>query len=150
MSDIEASLRAKAIRLLAMREHSQIELARKLSQFAEASSEQIQHVVAELAESGYVDDKRFSEMLVRSSVARGYGPIKLAVLAREKGISTALLDEALSASEIDWLEQAKLQRSKKFGDTIPRDFKERARQSRFLAGRGFYSDLINAVFHEKC
>ncbi|WP_020395424.1 regulatory protein RecX [Thiolinea disciformis] len=150
MGDIENGLRAKAMRLLASREHSQTELARKLSQFSEASSEQIQGVVAEFVAAGYLDDQRFTEMLLRSALARGYGPMKLALSAREKGISAVLLAEVLAAADVDWLEQAKLQRAKKFGDTIPRDFKERARQSRFLAGRGFYSELINAVFHEKC
>lgn len=148
-SATEADLFAKALRVLALREHSRLELAKKLASLTEDSS-LIEQVLDKLAQSDYLNDQRYAEMLVRSSVSKGYGPLKLAHLLREKGVNSELAKTVLDAAEIDWQALAAYQRQKKFGDTLPRDWPERARQSRFLAGRGFYLETINAVFHEKC
>ena len=76
--------------------------------------------------------------------------MKLSHLLREKGIEAELAQAVLAEADIDWQALAAYQRQKKFGDTLPTDWPERARQSRFLAGRGFCLETINAVFHEKC
>ena len=148
-SATEAELFAKALRVLALREHSRLELAKKLASLTEDSS-LIEQVLAKLAESDYLNDQRYAGMLVRSSLSKGYGPLKLSHLFREKGVDAELAKAALDEAEIDWQALAAHQRRKKFGDTLPTDWPERARQSRFLAGRGFYLETINAVFHEKC
>ena len=139
-----------AIRLLAQREHSRQELARKLSRKHEISAEKLVSLLDGLEQAGYLDDRRYAEMYVRSSILRGHGPMKIGYAARDKGVDESLLREVLQSASVDWLQLAIEQREKKFGDEIPTDFKERARQSRFLAGRGFSIDTINAVFHEKC
>ena len=148
-SATEAELFAKALRVLALREHSRLELAKKLASVSEDTS-LIEQVLDKLAQSDYLNDQRYADMLVRSAVSRGYGPLKLAHLMRDKGITSELAKEVLQAAELDWQALAAQQRQKKFGDTLPTDWRERARQSRFLAGRGFYLETINAVFHEKC
>lgn len=149
MSDPTGDLYAKALRLLAMREHSRHELARKL-QSVDADPLSLDALLDGLEQSGYLDDQRYAEMLVRSSLARGHGPMKIAYALREKGVAPKLGSAALALADADWQALAAAQRCKKFGKAIPRDAKERARQSRFLAGRGFYLETINAVFHEKC
>ncbi len=133
-----------------MREHSRQELASKITRKQALEAEVVSAVLDELEQSGYLNDQRFAEMLVRSLLARGHGPMKIAYALREKGVDEPLATAALQTAAVDWLELARFQREKKFGDEIPEDFKERARQSRFLAGRGFYIDTINAVFHAKC
>ncbi len=148
-SATEAELFAKALRVLALREHSRFELAKKLASLTEDSS-LIEQVLDKLAQSDYLNDQRYAEMLVRSSVAKGYGPLKLTHLLREKGVESELAKIVLDEAELDWQALAVYQRQKKFGNTLPTDWPERARQSRFLAGRGFYLETINAVFHEKC
>lgn len=145
----EAELFAKALRVLALREHSRLELAKKLASLTEDSS-LIEQVLDKLAQSDYLNDQRYADLLVRSSLSKGYGPIKLSYLLREKGVNSELAKAALDEAEIDWQALAAHQRRKKFGEVLPANWQERARQSRFLAGRGFYLETINAVFHEKC
>ena len=102
--------------------------------------------------------KNLGKLGDKVSVKAGYGrnfliPQGKAVAATEANTAAfearrAELEKA--EAEIDWQTLAAYQRQKKFGDTLPIDWPERARQSRFLAGRGFYLETINAVFHEKC
>ncbi len=160
MSDERGLAQQQAICLLAQREYSRQELGTRISRKHALSDSELNDLLDELEQSGYLDDQRYAEMFVRSSVLRGQGPLKIAyalrdkgvaeALARDKGVAEALARAALDNADTDWLDQARYQRKKKFGEAIPADFKERARQSRFLAGRGFSIDIINAVFHEKC
>ena len=150
MSDVLTLAHNQAIRLLSQREHSRKELAGKISRKHELDQAALNGLLDELEQSGYLDEQRYAEMFVRSSVMRGHGPMKITYALRDKGVDDDLAREAFDSLDTDWLEQARYQREKKFGEEIPADFKERARQSRFLAGRGFSIDTINAVFHEKC
>lgn len=135
-----------AVRLLAQREHSRLELLRKLRQKCDCDDAAIAHLLDKLHEMGYQDDTRYAEMFVRSSIARGLGPQRIAYDLRERGVDDSLASRMLAEAGVDWCTLATEQREKKFGRQQPADYKERARQSRFLAGRGFYRDTINAVF----
>ncbi|MBK8453532.1 MAG: regulatory protein RecX [Thiofilum sp.] len=144
-----------AVNLLAVRDHSSVELTRKLRQrYADLTTDDLERVFAELERSGYLSNERFAQSYARSLVNRGQGPLKILYGLREKGIPDELAKAALVQVEtdeaIDWTQVASELRARKFGEHLPNDFKERARQSRFLAGRGFNLDSINAVFHEKC
>lgn len=150
MSDELKKAHHQAIRLLSQREHSRQELATKITRKHELDESDLNDLLDELEANGYLSDQRYAEMFVRSSVMRGHRQMKINYALRDKGVDDALAREAFEASDTNWLEQARYQREKKFGEEIPVDFKERARQSRFLAGRGFSIDTINAVFHEKC
>lgn len=150
MSDVRSLAWGRAIHLLARREHSRQELARKVNREQQLSNEALDNLLDELEAAGYLSDQRYAEMLVRSSAARGQGPVKIQYALRDKGVDKTLAEAALAAAETDWLESARYQREKKFGEALPQNSKERARQYRFLAGRGFSIATINAVFHEKC
>jgi regulatory protein len=144
-----ASLReceAVAVRLLAQREHSRFELAQKIRQRLECDSHTLDQVLDKLQEMGYLDDARYAAAFIRSSVSRGRGPQRISYELREHGVDIAIASHALAEADVDWHELAVEQRLKKFGGEIPADYKERARQSRFLAGRGFYTDAIKAAF----
>ncbi len=150
MSDELKRAKHQAIHLLSLRDHSRKELVDKITRKHEVSDSELSGLLDELEASGYLSDQRYAEMFLRSSVIRGHGPMKITYALRNKGVDDELVREAFDSSDNDWLEHARYQREKKFGEEIPEDFKERARQSRFLAGRGFFIDTINAVFHEKC
>lgn len=139
-----------AIRLLSQREHACAELLSKISKRIDLTQAELDQILKQLQALGYIEDARYIDTMVRSAIARGRGPMKIQYDLRQKGVDDALVSAALDEADIDWVSLAAEQRQKKFGDQIPKDFKERARQSRFLAGRGFYLDSINAVFHEKC
>lgn len=138
----------QAIRLLSQREHSRRELGQKISRKQdELSAGELDELLDRLEASDYLNDQRFAEMFIRSSIGRGHGPMKISYALRDKGVDESLARELLDESDTDWLEQARYQRERKFGEEIPKDFKERARQSRFLAGRGYFMDTINATFN---
>lgn len=137
---------AAAVRLLASREHSRHELLQKLRQRCECDSDSLAQLLDKLQEMGYLDDARYAAAFIRSSVARGRGEQRITYELREHGVSDTIAAQALADAEVDWLALARDQRIKKFGREIPADYKERARQSRFLAGRGFYTDSIKAAF----
>ena len=144
-----ASLReceAVAVRILAQREHSRHELAQKVRQRCECDAATLDQMLDKLQEIGYLDDSRYAAAFVRSSISRGRGSQRIGYDLREHGVDNATAAQALAEAEVDWHDLACEQRIKKFGREIPADYKERARQSRFLAGRGFYTDAIKAAF----
>ena len=135
-----------AIGYLARREHSRLELINKIRRKPFSEDVDLASLCDDLEESNYLSNKRFSEMFVRSRVSRGQGEIKISYELRQRGVNEELIESALQEEGADWLVLAKQEREKRFGAKKPKDYKERARQSRFLAGRGFSSEVIYLVF----
>lgn len=149
-SDPVQACEAAALRLLAQRDHSRHELAQKLRQRCEVDDESLAQTLDALQQSGYLDDARYAESFVRAAVARGRGPVKIAYELREHGVDACIISHVLGQSDTDWWALAQFQREKKFGAALPADFNERARQTRFLLGRGFSVEHTRAVFRDKC
>ncbi len=63
------SLKGRALRYLSMREYSRIELARKLSAYAQDDDE-LNGLLNWLEESKFLSDQRFSEVLVHKRQGR--------------------------------------------------------------------------------
>ncbi|MCF8197715.1 MAG: recombination regulator RecX [Sulfuritalea sp.] len=138
-------LRQKAIRLLARREHTQAELARKLS--ALGTQDEIDAVLAELQASHLQSDSRAAENYVRSQAAR-LGTSRLRQNLKMRGVASDLIEAQLAQGAItDEQERAREVWRKKFS-AAPTDAREWARQARFLQGRGFASDIIRRVLKE--
>ena len=135
-----------AIGLLARREHSRLELINKIRRKPFSEDVDLASLCDNLEESNYLSEQRFAEMFVRSRVSRGQGKVKISYELRQRGIDEALIESALLEEGVDWLALAKEQREKRFGVEKPKDYKEKARQSRFLAGRGFSGEIIYLVF----
>ena len=91
----EPSLRARAMRFLARREHSRAELERKLAPKV-AEGEDVDAVLDDLAQRGWLSDARFAEQSARAK-ARRFGPLKLAHYLRARGVG----DEAIAAGVRD-------------------------------------------------
>lgn len=89
------------MRLLARREHAELELRRKLHQ-REFTDDEITTALSELKQRGWQSDERFAEMLIGSRSRRGQGPVKIAQALQQAGIAKA----ALQDSEVNWDEQA--------------------------------------------
>lgn len=139
-----------AIRLLARREYSRVELERRLVAKGHAM-DSIGETLDRMAAEGLQSDVRFAEIFVRSRVARGQGPIKIRAELGERGIDRELartaLEEAQSTDEVDWHALACATLARRFSDPggTPR---ERARRERFLAGRGFdFEQVRHALSH---
>ena len=140
-------LRSRAIKLLARREHSRAELARKLAPLG--TPEEIDAVLNELARTGLQSDARFAASYLRSQAAR-LGTARLRQTLRGKGIDAELIAAQvadLSAELPDELERARAVWQKKFA-APPADAREWAKQARFLQGRGFSVELIRRLLKE--
>ena len=146
MAKTEApSLRARAMRLLARREHSRLELARKLSRIAEEGDD-IEVVLDELTQKGWLSDARYAEHSVRAK-ARRFGPLKVAHELRCKGIGEDTIEAAFRAAGVDGAADMERVWATRFSEK-PTNERERARQVRFLQGRGFAFEPVIKFLRE--
>ena len=129
------------MRLLARREHSRAELARKLSQHGEA--EEISALLDELERHNQLSDSRYAEALLHARSGK-YGSRRLAHELKEKGVDEALIAQVVREAGDSDLASGRAAWAKKFG-TPPGDAKERARQYRFLLSRGFPAEIVRRV-----
>lgn len=140
----EAACARRALDLLARREHSRRELERKLE--ARGFGTDVMGATLDaLEQRGLLVAARFGESFVRLRVTRGQGPVRIRAELAERGIDSSAVEELLRSADVDWAEAARSARRKRFGAAPPRDFKERARQARFLEYRGFDSTQIRAA-----
>jgi regulatory protein len=142
------SIKGRALRYLAQREHSRDELERKLARHAQdtpeaSAAEQIARALDELAAAGLQSEARVAQAVLRVQGAR-FGTHKLRHTLQAKGLAPALIAETLALGQGSELERAAAVWRRKFG-TVAADAAERARQQRFLAGRGFSGDVIRRV-----
>ena len=144
-----SSLRKKAMDLLARREHAVGELRQKLLTFLSKKSEKndsaiasVNCVLEELQDEGLVSDQRFTEAFVRYRRNNGYGPMRIQTELRERGVNEKIQSTYLDFADPRWRDQIAQVRHKRFGADLPGDYKERARQARFLQYRGFTTDQI--------
>jgi regulatory protein len=133
------SLKARALGLLARREHSREELRRKLSPRVEEGDD-LEALLDELARKGWLSEARFVEQTVRAK-SRKFGPLKIAQHLREKGIGDEAIADAIAAAETGQDETLAAVWRSRFGQP-PRDAAEKARQVRFLQARGFPLESI--------
>ena len=144
---LRQAARKKAMDLLARREHTVAELQKKLTT-RDYDAEIVAEVVAQLAGEGLVSDERFTEAFVRYRANNGYGPMRIQSELRQRGVDEKMQAAYLDVRDPQWFEQVAEVRCKRFGEALPEDFKERARQARFLQYRGFTSDQIREVLDD--
>ena len=137
------SLRARALRLLARREHSRAELARKLSAHA-ADPDEVGRVLDECEQRGWLSERRVVEQLVHARRSR-FGARRIERDLRQKGVSEEAVSAALAALKGDELDAARSVWRRKFGGKQRRGPADRARQVRFMQGRGFDLEVILKV-----
>jgi regulatory protein len=132
-------LRERALRLLARREHSRAELARKLEQAGFVASD-IHSMLDEFEEKNWLSDRRFAESYVADHRARS-GSIKLAYELRQRGVRDSIIEAIISDNRDSELARAREVWQKKFG-APPADAAEKAKQIRFMLSRGFAQEII--------
>jgi regulatory protein len=138
----EPSLRERAIRLLARREHSRAELARKLKAHAQPGDD-IDALLEDLSRRKLLSDERYAESRSHA-LSRKFGAARIAQELRAKGVSDELAGQAERAAHATEVERARTVWRRKF-QVSPETREERARQMRFLQSRGFSFDVIRAV-----
>ena len=135
------TLRERALNLLARREHSRAELARKLAPHVE--DEDLDSLLDDLEREKLLSNARYAEMLAHARSGR-HGSLRLKADLRDKGVPAEVMESTLAEAREHDLEAASAVWLKKFGEP-PRDAGERAKQMRFLAGRGFPPDVVRRV-----
>jgi len=135
----EPPLRSRAMRYLARREHSRDELKRKLASHVEEGDD-LDAILDELAAKGWLSDARFAEQAIRSK-SRRFGPVKLAHMLRAKGLDDDAVAAGFRAAGHEGDSNLEAVWKTRFR-AAPADDREKARQVRFLQGRGFRLDAI--------
>lgn len=158
-------LRWLAFYYLSKKELSRHELKTKLIA-KDCDPQAVDELLDEFAQKGHQSDTRFATMLVRETVRKGRGVRYLTDSLKKAGLDVkdfGGMDELIAMSDVDsvadgtildddnkdddrddeinWLKLAVEARCKKYGNTIPKDPKEKARQLRFLQYRGFDADI---------
>ena len=132
-------LRSYAFALLTRRDYSQAELSAKLNQYA-IDADEVAKLVAELAQQNYQSDQRVAELTLASQIRKGKGLQRIKQTLKAKHLDAELISHELQ--EVNWLEQAYQLKIKKFGTSVEKDQKLKAKQVRFLQYRGFDMDVI--------
>lgn len=135
----ESKCYSSALNMLMRREHSKLELSQKL-QAKGFDIVDVNSSISKLVQQNYQSDDRFSEGFILMRFNQGKGPVKIASELKMRGIDT------FDLSIFDWFKLAKEIRQRKFGDASSLDYKEMAKQKRFLQSRGFNLDQINQAF----
>lgn len=138
------AIRKKAMDYLARREYGRRELVLKLTNAGYVSAV-VEEAVGQLVKDGLQDDRRFTDAFIQSRVSQGKGPVRIRLDLRQRGIDAGLVEEVLPEYAQEWFELAREVRQRKFGATLPAEFKERARQMRFLQYRGFEQSHIQSA-----
>lgn len=138
----EKTLRERALRLLAGREHSRFELKRKLAAFAE-NEDELDALLDELVASRLLSDERYAEARAHT-LTRRYGSLRLAHDLKQQGVADATRERVVTEARRTDLERAREIWRKRFGE-VARDAPARAKQMRFLQSRGFAADVIRSV-----
>ena len=161
MSRPALTLRSRAIGYLAQREHSRVELRRKLLDAAArqqrlraaaegggppdalgaAAEQEVDALLDWLTGKGLLSAERFVESRIHARAPR-YGNLRIRQELAQHGV--ALEPDAADALQASELDRARTVWAKRYGGVAP-DAAGRARQARFLTARGFSSEVVRRV-----
>ena len=134
--DSPLELRARALRLLARREHSRAELGRKLAPRAQSPGG-LESLLESLEQKKQLSNERFASERARV-MSRKFGAARIRQDLKSKGVDRETIDRISSEGE---LERASGILKRKYRQpALTRE--ERAKRMRFLQSRGFSSEII--------
>lgn len=93
-----------------------------------------------------MSDDRFAHAYVRYRQSKGYGPLRVVAELQERGIAQTLIHESVDERSKTWFHVLLELRRRRFGEELPTDYKEKAKQMRFLYYRGFSSEQIKKLY----
>ncbi|AVJ16334.1 recombination regulator RecX [Serratia rhizosphaerae] len=159
-------LLSRAMRLLSQRDHSEDELRRKLTaqpffsraKFSDKASSPscdepidpavVEQVIDYCYQHNWLDDRRFATRYIGSRSRKGYGAQRIRSELMQKGVDKEVVQTALAECDIDWCEQAKEVAQRKFGDPLPKEWKDKAKVQRYLLYRGFFQEEIQSIYRD--
>ena len=141
--DEKSTLKTRALRYLARREYSRLELERKLAADTQSSIEMISDVLDHLEQKGFLSEARFVEQTIRVRRPK-FGSQRIVHELKQKGIDEQLIADFLPELTETELDTAYEIWKKKFG-VLPINAKEQGKQTRFMMSRGYSFDIIRQV-----
>lgn len=133
-----------ALGLLSRREHSAQEVLTKLRAKGYLLDES-QLALATCQQEGWQSDERYCDMLCRTRINQGYGPLRISQELYNQRIANNLIENTLSTYENNWEDYALTAWQKKFKTPKNSDLSELQKQQRFLIYRGFPHDIIRKI-----
>ena len=133
--------------MLARREHSAFEIRRKLK-LRDIDDAEIEQTVERLQQEGLLSDQRYAESYIHARMGKGYGPLRIALELRERGVAESDYGHYLYDRDIDWRSVLKAASDKKFGNRRCDDYREKAKRIRYLQYRGFALDEIHELLEK--
>jgi len=141
---VKPSLKGRALRLLAQREHSRSELADKLARHVQEGDD-LSALLDALEAKGFISAERVVESVLHRR-APLLGAQRVMLELRSKGLDDALVRAAGAQLAVTEWERACAVWEKRFGNAPPpATYQEQARQMRFLAARGFAAEVVRRV-----
>ncbi|WLI88602.1 recombination regulator RecX [Massilia sp. R2A-15] len=139
MAAPQLSLKGRALRFLSMREHSRLELGRKLAKYAEEGDD-VNALLDFLEQNNWLSQERFSESLIHRRGAR-YGNNRIVAELQQHGVKGEALAELKAGLADTEAARAAEVWQRKFGE-VATDAAGRAKQMRFLLTRGFSQSAV--------
>jgi regulatory protein len=140
----QLSVKGRALKLLAGRDYSRLELERKLAA-KEPDPDELKKALDELQAKGFLDEQRVVDSIVHRRAGRlGAGRIRHEL--QTKGIDAERVAVAVASLNATEFERAREVWRRKFG-ALPQDAPERGKQARFLAARGFSGEVVRRVLN---
>ncbi|MFP4489840.1 MAG: regulatory protein RecX [Spirochaetaceae bacterium] len=137
---ITFAAKRKALDYLARREHSRFELRRKLLH-KEFPRPQVETVLDECEQAGYLDDQRFARLWAESRIKkRTEGPVKVAAKLAEKGVSREIAEKVVAELFTDKVIETSLRAAEEKGRR--KHGEDEAKVVKYLYSRGFTMEHI--------
>jgi regulatory protein len=134
----------RALGLLVRREHSRVELTRKLTARGVERDDAVA-AVDKLEAAGWQNDERFAELLVRSRAATGYGPVRIRAELGMHSLGREAVAAAMETAEVDWEALARDLVRRRFGDEVASDRERKRKAADWLLRRGFTVAHVRAA-----
>jgi len=135
------SINEVAIGLLSRREHSILEIKRKLKQKS-FEDDEIEQVVQRLLENNLLSEERFTESYINMRKRKGYGPVRIAQELRQRGVGEDFFESFLDRGNVEWRHVMQRQHEKKYGNELADEYAEKVKRAKYLQGRGFPLDWV--------
>jgi regulatory protein len=134
----------RALGLLVRREHSRVELTRKLTARGVERDDAVA-AIDKLEAAGWQDDTRFAELLVRSRAATGYGPVRIRAELGMHSLGREAVAAAMETAEVDWEATARDLVRRRFGEDLTNDRERQRKAADWLLRRGFTGAHVRAA-----
>ncbi len=148
-SFIEAKLKLEAYCAYQDRCHYEVET--KLRQF-DLSEERRADIILHLLENKFLDEQRFAESFVSGKLKiKHWGRMKIKQGLKSKFVSSQLIEKALKTIDLDLYDEILQKIALRKWNELKSEkniFTKKGKVFRFLASRGFESDLIYGILND--